>query len=97
MCGITAIFAYHADANPVRGDELSAITQQMLARGPDAGGTWLSPDNRVGLGSRRLAMPQKSPRQTALLLRGPCAAEEGDLGLVAAGDQNVAVIADGRC
>ena len=61
MCGITAIFAYHADANPVRGDELSAITQQMLARGPDAGGTWLSPDNRVGLGSRRLAIIDLSP------------------------------------
>jgi asparagine synthase (glutamine-hydrolysing) len=56
MCGITAIFAYHGEAQPVRGDELAAITQRMFARGPDAGGTWVSPDGRVGLGSRRLAI-----------------------------------------
>ena len=61
MCGITAIFAYSADADPVNAGELAAITQRMFARGPDAGGTWISPDRRVGLGSRRLAIIDLTP------------------------------------
>ena len=56
MCGITAIFAYGDNAAPVRAEELEAITESMRARGPDAGGTWISDDRRVGLGSRRLAI-----------------------------------------
>ncbi|HEY0370834.1 MAG TPA: asparagine synthase (glutamine-hydrolyzing), partial [Thermoanaerobaculia bacterium] len=56
MCGITAIFAYGAGAAPVNRDELEAITESMRSRGPDAGGTWVSDDGRVGLGSRRLAI-----------------------------------------
>jgi len=54
MCGISALFAYRASrVNPA---ELQAITARMIPRGPDAGGTWISPDARVGLGSRRLAI-----------------------------------------
>ena len=56
MCGIAAIFAYSGSAPAVDRAELEAITQRMFARGPDAGGTWLSADGRVGLGSRRLAI-----------------------------------------
>ena len=56
MCGITAIFAYGASASAVDRRELEAITESMRSRGPDAGGTWISPDQRVGLGSRRLAI-----------------------------------------
>jgi len=56
MCGITALFAYGAGADAVRREELEAITESMRSRGPDAGGTWVSPDGRVGLGSRRLAI-----------------------------------------
>ena len=56
MCGITAIFAYGASAPPVSLDELDAITASMRSRGPDAGATWVTPDRRVGLGNRRLAI-----------------------------------------
>ena len=56
MCGITAIFAYGSNAPSVRAEELEAITESMRPRGPDAGGTWISDDRRVGLGSRRLAI-----------------------------------------
>jgi asparagine synthase (glutamine-hydrolysing) len=62
MCGITAIFAYRGDA--VRPEELEAITTRMIPRGPDAGGTWISPDGRVGLGSRRLAIIDLSDEGT---------------------------------
>src|SRR5689334_5328513 len=64
MCGITAIFAYGPDAAPVRAGELEAITESMRPRGPDAGGTWISDDGRVGLGSRRLAIIDLSDEGT---------------------------------
>ena len=63
MCGITAMFAYRSDAI-VRREELEAITARMIPRGPDAGGTWLSDDARVGLGSRRLAIIDLSDEGT---------------------------------
>ena len=56
MCGITGIFAYRSTAGGVSLEELEAITEHMRPRGPDAGGTWVAPDGRVGLGSRRLAI-----------------------------------------
>jgi asparagine synthase (glutamine-hydrolysing) len=56
MCGITAIFAYRSSADSVRREELEKITERMRPRGPDALGTWISPDRRVALGSRRLAI-----------------------------------------
>ena len=44
--------------------ELDAITEHMRPRGPDARGTWISPDGRVGLGSRRLAIIDLTPEGT---------------------------------
>lgn len=64
MCGITAIVAYRSSASAVKATELEAITEHMRPRGPDAGGTWISPDGRVGLGSRRLAIIDLSPEGT---------------------------------
>jgi len=64
MCGITAFFAYRSTAAAPRREELEAITARMIPRGPDAGGTWISPDGRVGLGSRRLAIIDLSPEGT---------------------------------
>ena len=56
MCGIAALFAYRDAAPPVDCGELAAIVERMRPRGPDGGGTWLSPDGRAGLGARRLAI-----------------------------------------
>ena len=56
MCGIAALFAYRDDAPLLRREEVERITDSMIERGPDARGTWYSPDGRVGLGSRRLAI-----------------------------------------
>ncbi|HVE73175.1 MAG TPA: asparagine synthase (glutamine-hydrolyzing) [Thermoanaerobaculia bacterium] len=64
MCGITAIFAYGDSAAPVRAAELDAITESMRSRGPDAGATWIEPDRRVALGSRRLAIIDLSDEGT---------------------------------
>src|SRR5882757_2002813 len=56
MCGIAAIFSYGSAAPGVDRDEIAAITERMRPRGPDAGGTWISPDSRVALGAPRLAI-----------------------------------------
>ncbi|HYO79654.1 MAG TPA: asparagine synthetase B, partial [Thermoanaerobaculia bacterium] len=64
MCGIAAFFAYRSSAAPPPREELEAITARMIPRGPDAGGTWISDDGRVGLGSRRLAIIDLSDEGT---------------------------------
>lgn len=56
MCGIAAIFAFDPGAGLVNRQELRTIRDAMTARGPDGYGEWFSPDGRVGLASRRLAI-----------------------------------------
>lgn len=56
MCGISGIFAYHYAANSVNRKELLATRDHMIARGPDGAGLWLSDEERVGFGHRRLAI-----------------------------------------
>ncbi|CAD5369182.1 Asparagine synthetase (glutamine-hydrolyzing) [Rubrivivax sp. A210] len=60
MCGIAGSFAYGADAPPVDRDELLRVRERMRARGPDGAGLWISPDQRVGLAHRRLAIIELS-------------------------------------
>ena len=64
MCGIAAIFAYRSVAPAVDPAELQAVTESMRRRGPDAGGTWIEPEGRTGLGSRRLAIIDLSDEGT---------------------------------
>src|SRR5438445_7482087 len=61
MCGIAAIFAYSTDAPAVDRDELIAIRDHMIARGPDGFGEWISPNRRAGLAHRRLSIIDLSP------------------------------------
>lgn len=56
MCGIAGIHAYHYAANPVDRDELTRIRDDMATRGPDGAGEWYAPDDRIGLGHRRLSI-----------------------------------------
>ncbi|GLI91143.1 asparagine synthase (glutamine-hydrolyzing) [Methylocystis echinoides] len=56
MCGINGIFAYHYAANPVDQRELLRSRDHMSPRGPDGAGLWLSDDERIGFGHRRLAI-----------------------------------------
>jgi len=56
MCGIAGIFSYGDAARPVEQEELLRIREAMIARGPDGAGLWVSPDRRVGLAHRRLAI-----------------------------------------
>src|SRR5205814_8280685 len=61
MCGINAIFAYRDHAQAIDQEELIATRECMRSRGPDAATIWMSPDGRVGLGHRRLAIIDLSP------------------------------------
>ncbi len=56
MCGIAGIFAYNSSADPVDRRELETIRDHMARRGPDAAGSWLSPDGRIGFAHRRLSI-----------------------------------------
>src|SRR5438132_13700077 len=56
MCGIAGIFSYKADASLVAQNELFAIREAMIRRGPDGAGMWIAEHGRVGLAHRRLAI-----------------------------------------
>src|SRR4030095_10934659 len=51
MCGILGTYGL-----PVSDDELAAMSDAIAHRGPDAAGTWTSPDGRLRLGHRRLSI-----------------------------------------
>ncbi|MEI9805541.1 MAG: asparagine synthase (glutamine-hydrolyzing) [Pseudolabrys sp.] len=56
MCGIAGIYAYHYASNSIDRNELLAMRDHMVTRGPDGFGLWLDPAERVGFGHRRLAI-----------------------------------------
>jgi len=55
MCGLAGILAF-GDTRPVAEDEVRAMRDAIVHRGPDGAGLWLAPDGRIGLGHRRLAI-----------------------------------------
>ena len=61
MCGVAALFAY-SPSREARISELRRMCDRMFCRGPDGAGHWTSPDGRVGLGHRRLAIIDLSSR-----------------------------------
>jgi asparagine synthase (glutamine-hydrolysing) len=56
MCGIVGIFSYNDSAPRVDLAEMIAVRDAMAARGPDGAGEWISIDERIALGHRRLAI-----------------------------------------
>jgi len=62
MCGIAGVFAMRDRAPAVDADQLDRVRDHMRARGPDGAGRWISPDRRVGLAHRRLAIIDLSER-----------------------------------
>lgn len=75
------MFAYGSAAPPADANEIEAITERMRPRGPDAGGTWISSDSRVALGSRRLAIIDLTDEGTQ-----PMTDVEGELRIVFNGE-----------
>ncbi len=81
MCGIAVLFSYGSSAPAAGAGEIEAITERMRPRGPDAGGTWISSDQRVALGARRLAIIDLTDEGTQ-----PMTDVEGELRIVFNGE-----------
>jgi asparagine synthase (glutamine-hydrolysing) len=60
MCGIAGIFIEPGHSLNGMRERLTAMAQAMYHRGPDDEGIYCSPDGRVGLASRRLAIQDLS-------------------------------------
>lgn len=56
MCGIVGALAFKKTAADIDPQLIERMRDTMVHRGPDGSGIWLSPDRRVGLGHRRLAI-----------------------------------------
>ena len=78
MCGIAGIIEAE---KPVGFQLLQRMSNALAHRGPDDAGTWLSPDRRVGLGHRRLAIIDLSP-----LGHQPMCSDDGQITIVFNGE-----------
>ncbi len=81
MCGIAGIYAYHYAAPEINREELRGIRDFMSPRGPDGTGEWYSEDGRIGLGHRRLAIIDLSPRGAQ-----PMQTEDGNAAVILNGE-----------
>ena len=61
MCGIAGAFSFAADSDPVDRLVIARLNEWQRRRGPDGVGLWASPDERVILGHRRLAIIDTGP------------------------------------
>ncbi len=81
MCGINGLLRLNGTAPPIDRDELLRTRDAMTARGPDGSGAWISPDGRVALASRRLAIQDLSEAGAQ-----PMLSEDGRYALVMNGE-----------
>ena len=56
MCGICGFYKTESHAKHINEQYLKIMNEQMILRGPDGGNIWLEPENRCGLGHRRLSI-----------------------------------------
>jgi len=56
MCGLVGFLDRSGRGADELGVDIDSMTQTLLHRGPDDGGTWIDAESGVGLGSRRLAI-----------------------------------------
>ena len=68
MCGINGIYAYRSSAPAIDPAELKATRDHMAARGPDGQGAWISANQRLGFGHRRLSIIDLSARAAQPML-----------------------------
>lgn len=56
MCGLAGILSFDSSAFKIEKDLLQAMIDMIVHRGPDGEGIWISPDQTVGFGFRRLSI-----------------------------------------
>ena len=78
MCGIAGVVSW---TEPIDVAKLDSMNERLAHRGPDDSGTWISPDGRTGLASRRLAILDLSPAG-----HQPMTSDDGSLRIVFNGE-----------
>lgn len=81
MCGVAGIMKFGPCPEPVDEALLTRMGAAMAHRGPDGEGRWISPDRRLGLAHRRLAIIDLSEAAGQ-----PMRNEDGSLALVFNGE-----------
>ncbi|MFQ5481328.1 MAG: asparagine synthase (glutamine-hydrolyzing) [Nitrospinaceae bacterium] len=81
MSGLTGALSFDNSRFTVTPEYIARMRETMVHRGPDGAGAWISPDRRVGLGHRRLAIIDLT--ETA---QQPMASQDGTLRLVYNGE-----------
>ncbi len=81
MCGIAGVLSFTNSAFRVSESYLTRMRDVMAHRGPDGAGMFVSPDRRLGLGFRRLAIIDLSERAMQ-----PMSNEDGTLWVVFNGE-----------
>jgi asparagine synthase (glutamine-hydrolysing) len=81
MCGIVGVLSFSSSAFRVSDSYLVRMRDVMTHRGPDGAGLFISPDQRVGLGHRRLSIIDLS--ENALQ---PMSNEDGTLWVIFNGE-----------
>jgi asparagine synthase (glutamine-hydrolysing) len=84
MCGIAGLISISAAARPLDAEahkRVLRMTERLAHRGPDDAGLYTSPDNRVILGHRRLAIIDPTPEahQPMISARGNVLAFNGEI------------------
>jgi asparagine synthase (glutamine-hydrolysing) len=81
MCGIAGALSFDPASSPIDEALVTRMREAVAHRGPDGAATWVSPDGRVGLGFRRLAIIDLAPEAMQ-----PMTNEDGSLRLVFNGE-----------
>ena len=81
MCGICGVFNYGNSAQTFDEALLIKMSDTITHRGPDDAGTFISPDQRVGFGFRRLSIVDLSPAA-----HQPMFSQDGSIAIVFNGE-----------
>jgi len=80
VCGIVGIYEYGRRAGGVSEDLIRVMRDTLRHRGPDGEGLYVSPDERIGLGHRRLAIVDpEGGAQPMFGERGECLVFNGEI------------------
>ncbi len=81
MCGIAGALVFENGSLPITEPYINRLTETLSHRGPDGAGLWIAPDQRVGLGHRRLSIIDLSESASQ-----PMCNEDGTLWIVFNGE-----------
>src|SRR5919197_6528495 len=80
MCGICGVLSFGPQAEPIDEPLLRRMSDTMQHRGPDAEGFFISPEQRIGFGFRRLSIVDLSTGDQ------PMSNEDGSVWLIFNGE-----------